>query len=215
MDIKNQAVKITDLNLLELDTSELETTKFYSAYSSLPFNRGVIFKQIGTHPNSDLSDIINELNKEVYEVTIQNTGEVTRIKANIQIHDFIFDLLTHKDIDKKWRYNDDAFFTELSEEFNSQQRFRKIGLYEISKEDFTNRLVGWSTIGSCYGNMPDYGEQERRQMIDSFIDSLLSDPTDRIIVSTQPWGEYLIGWFECFFIIRKANVLILGQDDYD
>lgn len=208
-------MKITDLNLLELDTSNLEATKFYSAYSGLPFNRGLIFRQIGTHPQSDLADIINGLNREVYEVTIQNTSDVTRIKANMQIHDFIFDLLTHKDIDKKWRYNDGASFTELSEKFNSQQSFRKIGLFEIAKEDFTNRLEGWSMMGSCYGRMPDYGEEERRQMINSFIDSLLSDPDDRIIVSTQPWGQYLTGWFECFFLIKKATVLILGHDDYD
>ncbi|WP_281232681.1 hypothetical protein [Flavobacterium gelatinilyticum] len=207
-------MKISDLDLLELDNLELEKTEFYKAYSSMPFNKGVIFKRIGAYSNFVFSEVISSLNKEINEVTIQNINNVEKIRANVQIHDFIYELLTHKDIFKKWRYNDDAFFTEFSIEFNSQESFRKIGLYDIDTEEFIKRLFCLSVVGSCYGRM-NYDEQQIKSIIQDFVNQLLNVPGNRIVVSTQPWSGYLIGWFECFFIIRKNDLIILGQDDYD
>ncbi|WP_269236726.1 hypothetical protein [Flavobacterium flavigenum] len=204
-------MKINDLDLLELDNSKLESTKFYSVYSSLSFNKGIIFKRIGTKSSLVFSGSIS---KEINEVKNQNTGGLIRIEANNQIHDFIYELLKHKDIDKKWRYNDDVFFTEFSMDFNSLESFRKIGLFEINSEEFKRNLLSLAIVGSCYKRI-NYSEQEIKTMIQDFVDQLLNDVTDRIIVSTMPWGEYHIGWFACFFIIRKNDIIIFGQDDYD
>lgn len=207
-------MKIKDLDLLELDNSKLESAKFYSAYSSLSFNKGIIFKRIGAKSSLVFSEIIGELSKEINEVDIQNTRELIRIKANNHIHDFIYELLTHNDIDKKWIYNDDSFFTEFSIDFNSLENFRKIGLFEFNIEEFKRNLLGLAILGSCYERM-NYSEQQIKTMVQDFVDQLLNDVTDRIIVSTMPWGEYHAGWFNCFFIIRKDDIIIFGQDDYD
>lgn len=207
-------MKISDFDLLELDNLDLEKTEFYKAYSSVPFNRGIIFKRIGAQSNLVISEVVTSLNKEINEVTIQNINNVEKIGANVQIHDFIYELLTHEDIYKKWRYNDDEFFTEFSKEFDSQENFRKIGLFEIDAEDFINRLFNLSIVGSCYGRM-NYDEQQIKIIIQEFVNQLLNDSSNRIVVSTQSWSSYFTGWFECFFIIRKNDLIILGQDDYN
>lgn len=215
--IKLKKLELKDLHFIELDSSTLENTAFYLAFSSLSFNRGIIFKRIGTQPAFVLSEVIENIDKEVLDIVIHDHNAVGGLAvytkangANIAVHDFIFDLLTHHDIDKKWRYNDDDYFTEFSSEYNSKERFRGIGLYEIDVEDFSRRLLLMAMLGSCYDKMENYS----KVMISKFIGSLLTG-NDRIIVATQPWGEYYIGWFTCFFVIRKTDVVILGVDDYD
>jgi hypothetical protein len=99
-------------------------------------------------------------------------------------------------------------------DFNSLENFRKIGLFEINSEEFKRNLLSLAIVGSCYKRM-NYSEQEIKTMVQDFVDQLLNNVTDRIIVSTMPWGEYHIGWFTCFFIIRNSDIIIFGKDDYD
>jgi hypothetical protein len=215
--IKLKKLELEDLHFIELDNSALENTAFYLAFSSLSFNRGIIFKRIGTQPAFVLAEVIENIDKDVLDVVIHDHNAVgglavytKAIGANIEVHDFIFDLLTHHDIDKKWRYNDDDYFTEFSVEYNSKERFREIGFSEIDIGEFGRILLSMAMRGSVYDKMKNYP----KAMINEFVSSLLTG-NDRIIVNTQPWGEYYIGWFTCFFVVRKADVLIFAVDDYD
>lgn len=205
-----------DLIFVELDNASLESTDFIKAYSKLVFNHGFIFKRVGSLPQESLQKFIARLNKEIIDVPIQNTGEVKKMDANQDVHDFIFDLLTNINIkNSNWRYNDDEQFTFIKPEYNSRESFRKLGLFEIDPFELKNTLFHIAHLGSAYDNLKE-SEEEIIQMIDDFVNELELAKDNRVILATQPWGNFCIGlFFSAIFILRESDLIIFAVDDYD
>ena len=204
-------MKLEDINITELYLKEEADTKYFSTFSSLPFNRGVIFKKIGTQPSSIFEEILFKLKQDLPEKEIRPVK--SRSYDNPQIHDFIFDILTHKDVREKWRYNDDGYFTEFSQKFDRKETFRELGIFEITKQEFIKSLAYVYNIGSCYSRI--YNRDDVDIIAFNFCEKILSGANDRIFSVVHLWGEYFIGWFKCFFILRGNDIVIFAVDDYD
>jgi hypothetical protein len=205
-----------DLFYAELDNTLLENTDFIKAYSKLVFNRGFIFKRVGSVPQASLQNFITRLDTKIAGVQFQNTGEIKRIGANQDVHDFVFDFLTNTNIkDLNWQYKDEEQFTFIEPVYNSIEKFRTIGLFEIDRVELKNRLHQIAGLGSAYDKLKESGE-EIIQLIDDFLDKLELSKDDRVILATQPWGQFCIGvFFSGIFILRKTDLIIFTVDDYD
>ncbi|OYQ33909.1 hypothetical protein CHU92_12535 [Flavobacterium cyanobacteriorum] len=202
-----------EIPLRELDLSEAKASKYFLDLSVLPWNRGIIFKRIGSVDEQMLLNYISELLKNSCS-SIVTRNSIKYLRADEKINDFIFCLLKHPDIQKKWKYNDDVAFDEMSQRYETKNDFKKLEIYEIGEESISEHLKIVFTQGSVYSPIRRFTDSEIIAFSEEF-QKKLSGKTIEKIFKTHSWGINYVGWFRCLFIFRKDDIIIFAVDDYD
>lgn len=178
----------------------LENTEFYKIFSKLRFNRGIIFKRLSTNSSLEFEEIVKNIKS-----------------TKIDIAKFIFSFLKNRTIKMmNWRYDDDNFFAQIIDKYDSEEKFCAIYFEEKNIDEMTYTLNNIANRGSVYESC-NISEDKAKSLIFDFIEEIKKTLViKRIFYCYEPWNDaFSIGEFECFFIISNNEILIFNKDDYD
>ncbi|MEP7264470.1 MAG: hypothetical protein ABI772_08230 [Bacteroidota bacterium] len=214
MNLPNNKYKdLYDLVFTEINI-DLEKTDFITEYSKLSFNDGFLFKTVEPDLKQKFREILNTVLKPIEKPDFNIKFQ----RANSDVNDFIFHLINNESLQSKnWGlHEDDSDFLQITDSYNTEEKFRTLGIYELDKNNLQKRLYTEAKEGSIY---IDWKVSDRltEKMIQQFTDTLFSESDDCRAFEFEVWGDYIMGYFLGFLLINisKGQVTFFVKDDYD
>lgn len=202
-----------DLRFTET-ASALAESAFITAYSTLSFNDGFLFKTVEPDAKESFREIVNRISKPLEKPDFN----VRFQRATPDANKFLFHLIHHESLrSKKWGlHEDDTNFLETTDNYNTEEKFQALGIYELNKNKLQHRLYTEARQGSIYTQwkIPD-GRTEK--MVHEFLDAAIPPGDHYRAFEFEKWGNYIMGFFLGFILINldKGHLSFFAKDDYD